>query len=693
LATYFRSHFGISSRVCSRMTSTARSSGCNDRSGATEHTLQSEWGGAFAYSNLGLPGAGFSGPHWANKHRPVLLKLFTELMSSDYPVLGLLLCEVGNLDDLLDATGKKRLEDVIREAFRAAGATEHGEPQFIWSQDETMAAFRADVQVRALDPLKKMKRVHAWRVVQRFEVTGATEHGPCSLLIYNTHQPKSMKRKFSVVMSIDFCKAVLWDAMVHVEANPSCCGFGFGGDANCTLATWSTAFEEMFVNSLSRRGPEYRSFCKRLVFMRGVGGLPGDLMVGAGMKGLDFYDNTCTVAGREPNQHQPMILEWCYRGQPPSQPTIESITAPVDKVNETDEKLWQRVEKQVGPFDSVEEAPQIDGEDSDSETTEDSVDFGKASEQSEESGAEEHADEISATGFALMKSALLLPRGLLKAKNCIDSGTLRTMHGACTPEDMTSLQECVDRFFSTPAVLQSTPPRQDAKAARMLKPSDEIKTAWRVIMEKRRLVEPDDRCAIQGPDTLKDMYNAWMHEWLDGDNLTSEQRRLKQNKKTSIFAAHLYSNFGGKHFVMALWQTGIQWAPTPEMIRDDYNGALEHVAKNFAKWTQRVARAITRHKSAPDTVEARRKSGQSYGKHGLSNEEERTRDERDKARRDYYSTLDLQKQLKDSKRKMNDNEWWWLRELRSGRLRKEMQRAEGKCHRVQANDFVVNDDD
>ena len=40
------------------MTSTARSSGYNDRSGATEHTFQSEWGGAFAYSNIGLAGAG-----------------------------------------------------------------------------------------------------------------------------------------------------------------------------------------------------------------------------------------------------------------------------------------------------------------------------------------------------------------------------------------------------------------------------------------------------------------------------------------------------------------------------------------------------------------------------------------------------------------------------------------------------------
>ena len=94
------------------------------------------------------------------------------------------------MDDLLDAKAKTRLEDVIIDAFRDAGATEHGDPHFIWSKDETMAAFKAEVQVRALDPLAKMPRVDAWRVVHRFVVTGATEHGPCSLLVYNNHQPK-----------------------------------------------------------------------------------------------------------------------------------------------------------------------------------------------------------------------------------------------------------------------------------------------------------------------------------------------------------------------------------------------------------------------------------------------------------------------------------------------------------------------
>ena len=66
-------------------------------------------------------------------------------------VLGLLLCEVGDLDDLLFATGKTRLERVLTDAFRATGATKHCDPSFIWSRDETMAAFIAEVQVCPLD--------------------------------------------------------------------------------------------------------------------------------------------------------------------------------------------------------------------------------------------------------------------------------------------------------------------------------------------------------------------------------------------------------------------------------------------------------------------------------------------------------------------------------------------------------------
>ena len=81
------------------------------------------------------------------------------------------------------------------------------------------------------------------------------------------------------------------------------------------------------------------------------------------------------------------------------------------------------------------------------------------------------------------------------------------------------------------------------------------------------------------------------------------------------------NNFGCKPFIMALWQTGIQWAPPTSMLTTDHNGALEHVAKNFGKWAQKIIKAIWRHKEDPETIEARRKSGQQRGKHGLTTEE------------------------------------------------------------------------
>ena len=61
------------------------------------------------------------------------------------------------------------------------------------------------------------------------------------------------------------------------------------------------------------------------------------------------------------------------------------------------------------------------------------------------------------------------------------------------------------------------------------------------------------------------------------------------------------------------------------MLKNDQSGALEQVAKNFATWSQRVARAVTLHKNDADTQEARRRSGSSSGKHGLSAEEEKNR--------------------------------------------------------------------
>ena len=41
---------------------------------------------------------------------------------------------------------------------------------------------------------------------------------------------------------------------------------------------------------------------------------------------------------------------------------------------------------------------------------------------------------------------------------------------------------------------------------------------------------------------------------------------------------------------------------------------------------------------------------------------------------------------------LSRNEWWWLNELWSGALVAELRRAEGKCFKVQAKNFVLDED-
>ena len=86
------------------------------------------------------------------------------------------------------------------------------------------------------------------------------------------------------------------------------------------------------------------------------------------------------------------------------------------------------------------------------------------------------------------------------------------------------------------------------------------------------------------------MYGAWLQEFID-NKLTAKQRTQSRSKQTSAFGAYLRNNYGGKAFIMALWQTGTPWAPTTQLMDTDYDGVLEHIAPNFAQWAQRMITA------------------------------------------------------------------------------------------------------
>ena len=91
------------------------------------------------------------------------------------------------------------------------------------------------------------------------------------------------------------------------------------------------------------------------------------------------------------------------------------------------------------------------------------------------------------------------------------------------------------------------------------------------------------------------------------EGLTPELRWLKHRQKTSIWNAFIKRIAGTKQFVMSIWQLGVPWAPTVEMLNADRTGAIEHVANHFAQWTIQLARSVKYHKMHEKTEEARRR--------------------------------------------------------------------------------------
>ena len=55
--------------------------------------------------------------------------------------MGICLNEVGNMPDLYTEGAQERCEELVLEAFDAASATEHGQPQIFWSGGEALAMF------------------------------------------------------------------------------------------------------------------------------------------------------------------------------------------------------------------------------------------------------------------------------------------------------------------------------------------------------------------------------------------------------------------------------------------------------------------------------------------------------------------------------------------------------------------------
>ena len=225
--------------------------------------------------------------------------------------LGLLLCEVNNITDPLLGESRTKFSDVITDAIANATGVE---PTIVWAsgQGETMAACLPCANMERLPQMNHvdMPSVHDWRVVDRFLIQGASEHGSPTLLVYNQHQPSSKDRPWPTTMRIIFCGYILIDAMDICSRDRNCVGFVFGGDANCGIAHWSPAMDEV---------KSWKNTLSNLTYVQGIQQKPGDFIVAASVKGRgDFivYKNTCRVKGREKTR-DPMVfkLSWTRGAQ------------------------------------------------------------------------------------------------------------------------------------------------------------------------------------------------------------------------------------------------------------------------------------------------------------------------------------------------------------------------------------------
>ena len=114
----------------------------DERSGAAEHAREDREPSAIVGVKVGLAGEAVRGTSWAG-HRARLVTEFVDLLSPD--VMGLYLVEVGSRSDRLTEEDKAAVDELLEEAFRTAGATEHGAPQISWITGESVAAFRAEI--------------------------------------------------------------------------------------------------------------------------------------------------------------------------------------------------------------------------------------------------------------------------------------------------------------------------------------------------------------------------------------------------------------------------------------------------------------------------------------------------------------------------------------------------------------------
>jgi hypothetical protein len=321
-------------------------------------------------------------------------------------------------------------------------------------------------------------------------------------------------------------------------------------------------------------------------------------------------------------------------------------------------------------------------------------------EDQSENQHETYAEETWSDGKIIALTASLLPEFsiLHGARNCLDMPPPCGL--ALAEKDRDVLRDAANSFFSVLPEPAGALEHGTERPARRMRTEHEIVESWQELFRRRRAVQSNDT-EVADETQVKSVWKDWCADWLEHE-LRPDQMLLRPSQKTSIFNVWVRKTYGSKHVLCGLLETGLTWAPPQEFVGKDFDGAAEHVAKNFVLWFQRLIESMRRHKEDPDTVAACARSF-----HGLTHAQMMDRRRRDAARNNLNWAKHLESCLLASKGKgkgynpegkarsweyMSRNDQWWLCQLWHGNLQREVERAKA-VHggRVQAKPFRVSE--
>ena len=242
------------------------------------------------------------------------------------------------------------------------------------------------------------------------------------------------------------------------RGHSNCVGFVFGGDANCGIAHWSPAMDEV---------KSWKNTFSNLTYVQGIQQKPGDFMAAASEKGRgDFivYKNTCRVQGRE-QAHDPMVFKFSWtrgarfqarveepaNGGEPASGATEHIAASapatvhIPVVDSWTESNMRQIAADLLVAENLEQ-DQISEADYDRQSEHD-ADEPDAAEDAPD--AAEDAPDAAELRARLKEAKLEEPFNELE---CLDAAWMKPMFGTCAQKEKDELSRCMELFLYQTAV-------------------------------------------------------------------------------------------------------------------------------------------------------------------------------------------------------------------------------------------------